>query len=70
MEDLLLQLVDDFVNSTVNTACIFAKHRNATTVEVKDVQLYLGVFNLKIYIFCSVIVSFILIIFRKYKIVS
>lgn len=42
VEDLLLQLVDDFVNSTVNTACVFAKHRNAGTVEVKDVQLYLG----------------------------
>lgn len=42
VEDLLLQLVDDFVNSTVNTACVFAKHRNASTVEVKDVQLYLG----------------------------
>ncbi|KAK7605338.1 hypothetical protein V9T40_007196 [Parthenolecanium corni] len=41
VEDLLLQLVDDFVNSTVNTACVFAKHRNAATVEVKDVQLYL-----------------------------
>lgn len=42
VEDLLLLLVDDFVNSTVNTACVFAKHRNAGTVEVKDVQLYLG----------------------------
>ncbi|XP_065212482.1 transcription initiation factor TFIID subunit 12 isoform X2 [Planococcus citri] len=41
VEDLLLQLVDDFVNSTVNTACVFAKHRNSNTVEVKDVQLYL-----------------------------
>ncbi|XKL63827.1 hypothetical protein PGB90_006191 [Kerria lacca] len=41
VEDLLLQLVDDFVNSTVNTACTFAKHRNASTVEIKDVQLYL-----------------------------
>lgn len=46
VEDLLLQLVDDFVNSTVNTACTFAKHRNASTVEIKDVQLYLGKFNL------------------------
>lgn len=44
VEDLLLQLVDDFVNSTVNTACVFAKHRNGNTVDVKDVQLYLGTF--------------------------
>lgn len=42
VEDLLLQLVDDFVTSTVNTACMFAKHRNANVLEVKDVQLYLG----------------------------
>lgn len=42
VEDLLLQMVDDFVSSTVSSACIFAKHRNANTVEVKDVHLYLG----------------------------
>lgn len=45
VEDLLLQLIDDFVNSTVNTACVFAKHRNANSVEVKDVQLYLGIYK-------------------------
>lgn len=42
VEDLLLQMVDDFVTSTVSSACVFAKHRNASTVEAKDVQLYLG----------------------------
>lgn len=42
VEDLLLQMVDEFVTSTVSSACIFAKHRNASSVETKDVQLYLG----------------------------
>lgn len=42
VEDLLLQLADDFVESTVNAACLLAKHRKATTVEVRDVQLHLG----------------------------
>lgn len=58
VEDLLLQLVDDFVNSTVNTACIFAKHRNSNTVEVKDVQLYLGM-NENISQFVCIFSSFI-----------
>jgi transcription initiation factor TFIID subunit 12 len=44
VEELLLQLADDFVESTVGAACLLAKHRRASTVEVKDVQLHLGVF--------------------------
>lgn len=39
---MLLQLADDFVETTVNAACLLAKHRHANTVEVKDVQLHLG----------------------------
>lgn len=42
VEELLLQLADDFVESTVGAACLLAKHRRASTVEVKDVQLHLG----------------------------
>ncbi|XP_019890051.1 transcription initiation factor TFIID subunit 12 isoform X2 [Ooceraea biroi] len=41
VEETLLQLADDFVETTVNAACSLAKHRHANTVEVKDVQLHL-----------------------------
>lgn len=42
VEEMLLQLADDFVETTVNAACLLAKHRHANSVEVKDVQLHLG----------------------------
>ena len=42
VEELLLQMADDFVESTVGAACLLAKHRKASTVDVKDVQLHLG----------------------------
>ncbi|CAG2068642.1 unnamed protein product, partial [Timema podura] len=42
VEELLLQLADDFVETTVGAACLLAKHRKGNTVEVKDVQLHLG----------------------------
>lgn len=44
VEDLMLELSDDFVDELVKAACIFAKHRKSNIVEVKDVQLYLGKF--------------------------
>lgn len=44
VEDLMLELSDDFVDELVRAACVFAKHRKSTIVEVKDVQLYLGNF--------------------------
>lgn len=42
VEELLLQIADDFIENTVNAACLLAKHRKVTKVEVKDVQLHLG----------------------------
>ncbi|XP_063226682.1 transcription initiation factor TFIID subunit 12 [Bacillus rossius redtenbacheri] len=41
VEDILIQIADDFLDSTIKSACLFSKHRNATTLEVKDVQLHL-----------------------------
>jgi len=41
VEDLMLQISDDFVDELVRAACVFAKHRKSNIVEVKDVQLYL-----------------------------
>lgn len=44
VEELLLQIADDFVENTVAAACLLAKHRKVSKVEVKDVQLHLGEF--------------------------
>lgn len=41
VEELLLQIADDFVENTVNAACLLAKHRKVPKVEVRDVQLHL-----------------------------
>lgn len=42
VEELMMQVSDEFVDEVVKAACRFAKHRKSTIVEVKDVQLYLG----------------------------
>ncbi|KAL0819101.1 hypothetical protein ABMA28_008366 [Loxostege sticticalis] len=41
VEEMLLQLADDFIDTTLNAACSLAKHRHAPTVELRDVQLHL-----------------------------
>ncbi|CAL4179264.1 unnamed protein product, partial [Meganyctiphanes norvegica] len=41
VEEMLLAIADDFIESTVNAACRLAKHRGARSLDVKDVQMYL-----------------------------
>ncbi|CAG4955212.1 unnamed protein product [Parnassius apollo] len=41
VEEMLLQLADDFIDTTLNAACALAKHRHAPSVELRDVQLHL-----------------------------
>ena len=49
---MLIQIAEEFVDSTLHASCQNAKHRKSNTVEAKDVQLYLG----RALIFCSVLV--------------
>ncbi|CAO1426536.1 unnamed protein product [Diamesa serratosioi] len=41
VEDILLQIADDFVENAINGACLLAKHRKQSKVEIRDVQLFL-----------------------------
>lgn len=41
VEEVLLDIADEFIESVVSSACAIAKHRNSTSLEVDDVKLYL-----------------------------
>ena len=41
VEELLMQLADDFIESAVTSSCQLARHRKSNTLESKDLQLHL-----------------------------
>jgi transcription initiation factor TFIID subunit 12 len=42
VEEVLMQMTDDFIDSVVSHSCTLAKHRESNTLEIKDVQVHLG----------------------------
>ncbi|WAR08236.1 TAF12-like protein, partial [Mya arenaria] len=42
VEEVLMQIADEFIESVVTASCKIAKHRKSNTLESKDVQLHLG----------------------------
>jgi transcription initiation factor TFIID subunit 12 len=42
VEELLVEIAEDFVEDVTKYACKLAKHRNANALEAKDLQLHLS----------------------------
>jgi len=47
---MLIQIAEEFIDSTLVAACQNAKHRKSNTIEAKDVQLYLGTRNFSVFL--------------------
>ena len=39
-----MQIADDFIENVVTASCKIAKHRKSSSLDIKDVQLQLGVY--------------------------
>lgn len=41
VEEVLMQIADDFIENVVTASCKIAKHRKSNSLDIKDVQLHL-----------------------------
>lgn len=69
VEELILTYVDEFVDRVIKGAWLIAKHRQVTTIEVKDVQQFLSK-NLFTYVVYYHSYVFLYLIDRNYNIWS
>lgn len=49
VEDTIFSIGDDFIDNVIEGACKIAKHRHGNSIEVRDIQLYLGSYFYHIY---------------------